>query len=81
MSKAELIIGSILTVTEELSKSKGVQKFLCGEYSNGKPRSLIDALDGEIYSPSQKKRCKKKKKKKGKNKNHNKKKKKIYFDI
>lgn len=78
MSKAELIIGSILTVTEGLSKSKGVQKFLCGEYSNGKPRSLIDALDGEIYSPSQKKRCKKKK---GKNKKHNKKKKKIYFDI
>ena len=55
MSKKDVVIE---TVTEIMG-SKGVQKFLLGTYSDGKPRSLPDALKDEIRSPKQ--RMKKKK--------------------
>lgn len=43
------------------------KKFLCGTYSDGTPRSLTDALNGEIISPEDKgKKIKKYEKKKKK---------------
>jgi hypothetical protein len=72
MSKTKAIIdilGASSTVIENLASNKKVQKVLFGEYSDGKPRSMIDGLNNEIYSPKQKKHNKDKKKhKKDKNK-------------
>lgn len=72
MSKAKVIIDVIQAssgVIESLASNKNVQKILFGEYSDGKPRSMIDGLNNEIYSPKQKKHNKDKKKhKKNKNK-------------
>ena len=83
MPSKETIVTTVLAIGKGLAGSSAVQKFLCGTYSNGKARSLPDALTGEIYSPSQKKHKKdKKNKKKGKKKKKKKNKKKsIYFDI
>ena len=75
MGKEKIIIDTILDVTNSLLESKKIQTFLCGQYSDGTPRSLPDALNDELYSPQQKKnkaynenKKKKHKKKKKKNK-------------
>ena len=88
MGKEKIIVDTILSVTDGLLGSEKVQTFLCGQYSDGTPRSLPDALNDELYSPQQKKNKKKndekKKKKKGKkkkNKKKNKKKSEIYFEL
>ena len=39
------------------------KKFLCGTYSDGSPRSLADALNGEIRSPEDREKMMKKIKK------------------
>lgn len=56
---------------EEVSKSETLQRQIFGSYTDGKPRSLTDAITGEIHSPKEKakmeaqiKKSKKKKKKK-----------------
>lgn len=76
MSAVE-IITSVTTAATTLLSNEGVQKMLCGTYSDGAPRNLPDALTGEFLSPEQKKNIlhgdtkkngKKKKKKKGKKK-------------
>ena len=75
MGKEKAIIDTVIGITESLLGSDKVQKFLCGQYSDGTPRSLPDALNDELYSPKQKKnknkndKKKKKKNKKKKNKN------------
>ena len=85
MSKGKIIVDTIVSVTDGLLGSEKVQKFLCGQYSDGTPRSLPDALNDELYSPEQKKiknRNEEHKKKKKKKKKKNKKKKKdIYFEF
>ena len=65
---------AILNSVSGLITNKKVQKALFGEYADGTPRSLTDALDGEFLSPSQRekkvyKSKKKKKSKKSKRKN------------
>ena len=50
MSKTKLIVDTALAITESLAGSESVQKLLFGEYSDGRPRSLPDALNNEIYS-------------------------------
>lgn len=69
MSKSKLIIDTSVSLIESLASSENVQKMLFGEYSDGRPRSLPDALNNELYSPKQKKHKKDKKKKHKKNKN------------
>ena len=56
----------IVSTTKTLASDKHVQEFLCGTYSDGSPRNLPDALNGEFLSPKQKKKQSKKKKKKKK---------------
>ena len=72
MSKTKTVIDIIKassSAIESLASNEDVQKILFGEYSDGKPRSMIDGLNNEIYSPKQKKHNKDKKKhKKNKNK-------------
>lgn len=67
-------IATIVGTIAGAAFSEGGRKFLCGTYSDGSPRSLSDALNGEIYSPKERekkikkyKKSKKKNKKKGKN--------------
>lgn len=55
---------------EIVKEDKEVQSLLFGRYADGSPRSLADAIDGEVVSPEDKllieKRIKKHKKKKKK---------------
>ena len=70
-------VETIVSVLNGLGENKKVQKTILGTYSNGKTRSVIDALKGEIISPEDQllitKRLNKKKKKKKKNKKKKKK--------
>lgn len=52
-----------------LLTNETIQKSIFGEYSDGNTRSIMDSLNGEVLSPSQKaKKLYKKKKKVGKKK-------------
>lgn len=53
--------------------SNSGQKFICGTYSDGKPRSVVDAMRDEYVSPEDRANWDKKKKKKKKNKKKKKK--------
>lgn len=75
--KKEIVTGAIVvgkTLIHEFSKSKALQRTLLGSYSDGEPRSVVDALTGETMSPKSKhnmelrikENAKKKKKKKKK---------------
>lgn len=71
VQKVAAIVGTIGTALF----SEGGRKFLCGTYADGTPRSVSDALSGEIYSPEERNKKfekyvknKKKSKKKGKKK-------------
>lgn len=58
-------ISVIIDVASTILANERVGKFLCGSYSDGSSRSLIDSLNGEYLSPMDKvKKSKKKKKKK-----------------
>ena len=58
-------LGVIIDVASTILANERVGKFLCGSYSDGSSRSLIDSLNGEYLSPMDKvKKSKKKKKKK-----------------
>lgn len=63
MSKSSLIIETISAIAEVTLGNKDVKASLFGEYSDGSPRNLPDAIRGEILSPKQKLHSKKKKKK------------------
>lgn len=39
---------------KHISENKDLQKVLFGTYSNGKPRSLADAISGEVIHPDDK---------------------------
>lgn len=80
MGKEKIIVDAVVSGAEQLLKSKKVQKFLCGSYADGTPRSLPDALNDELLSPKQRQNKKALKKHKKKNKK-NKKKKPIKFEL
>lgn len=75
MAKMGKILEAVGAAVSAGVSNKKIMKALVGEYTDGTPRSLIDALNGEILSPKdrllieerismiQKKRKKKKKKK------------------
>lgn len=59
-------IGAILTGIADFALSDRGQRFICGTYSNGKPRSIVDAARDEYISPKDREIWEKKKKKKKK---------------
>lgn len=61
-------IGTILGTITDFALSERGQKFICGTYSNGKPRSLVDAARDEYISPKDREKWEKQKKKKKKSK-------------
>lgn len=61
------MIAKVAGTVAGIVTSDAGKKFLCGTYSDGTPRSLTDALNGEIISPEDKgKKIKKYEKKKKK---------------
>lgn len=54
-------IKSIGKCVTDLISNKNIQSFICGTYSDGKPRNIIDAVNGEYYSSRQKKKATSKK--------------------
>ena len=64
MANLEKIIEVGVSVGSALTGNDNITKFFCGSYSDGTPRSLPDAINGEFLSPKQKKKATKKKKKK-----------------
>ena len=64
---AKTITNAIKTVSNIVMSDSG-QKFLCGTYSNGEPRSVVDAMRDEYISPDDRANWDKKKKKKKKKK-------------
>lgn len=81
MGKEKIVIDTIVGITDGLLGSEKVQKFLCGHYSDGSPRSLPDALNDELYSPQQKKNKNKNDKKKNKKNKKKKKKNDMTFEF
>lgn len=80
------MIAVAVDAAARLLSSKDVQKKILGTYSNGKVRSLADALEGEFLSPKQREKMlqadikkHKKKKKGGKKKKDKKRKKKLEY--
>lgn len=59
---------SFLKEVSKLCTEKEVQKMIFGTYSDGRARSLIDAINGEILSPKQKRDKLYKRRKAGKKK-------------
>ena len=86
----EVVVATVVKVGETLIKNDDFKSFVFGNYSDGTPRkNLPDAINGEKYSPEQKKRLEKRikerekerrksLKKKSKKKKKNKKKDKVY---
>ena len=64
---ARSITTAVKQVANVVMSDKG-QKFLCGTYSNGEPRSVVDAMRDEYVSPDDRVKWDKKKKKKKKKK-------------
>jgi hypothetical protein len=68
---AEINVETLIKVAKKVGEtvtSEEGQRFLCGTYSNGKPRSFVDAMRDEYVSPKDRAKSDKKKKKKKKNK-------------
>ncbi len=61
-------IKSAVDYGKEIITDKSLQKTFLGTYSDGTPRSLPDALKGEVISPKQKEKLQKKAKNKKKKK-------------
>ena len=59
-------VKTIATTVKQVANvvmSDSGQKFLCGTYSNGEPRSVVDAMRDEYVSPDDRAKWDKKKKK------------------
>jgi hypothetical protein len=67
MSKTKLAVSGLMQLIDLCSTDK-VQKMLFGTYSNGKARSMVDAINDEVLSPKQRKSKLYKKRKSGKKK-------------
>ena len=63
MEAAE-IVKLVVDTTLKVAETDAFKSMMFGEYSDGTPRSLPDALKEEAYSPKQKAKQKKKKTKK-----------------
>lgn len=48
------VVDLVITTGEKIASNKKIKKAVCGKYSDGRARSLLDAIDGEILSPRQK---------------------------
>lgn len=68
MSKKNSVIATIISAAGGLAGNEKIQKTLFGVYSDGSPRSLPDALSGEILSPKDRQRMLYRKDKKKKRK-------------
>lgn len=64
--KKSIDIASIAKVLSSVVTSEKGQSFICGTYSDGEPRSVIDAVRDEYISPGDRARWDKKKRKKKK---------------
>lgn len=64
----KVVIETIVHAASENVSTKKLQKTLCGEYEDGSTRNVIDAVNGEIFSPKQRKNKLYKKRKSGKKK-------------
>ena len=51
MAKKKSTVGKIVDTVMDAASCKGIQKLVLGEYTDGSPRSIFDAIDGEILSP------------------------------
>ena len=49
-------VEELLKKTGDLLSSENTRRLLCGEYTDGTPRSLIDAINGEYKSPKSKRK-------------------------
>lgn len=56
MADPKIIVDGIVAVSEKLLKNEDLQKMICGQYSDGSPRSIPDAINGELMSPKEKKK-------------------------
>ena len=65
---AKIDIEAAIGVIETIASSKVGQKVLFGTYSDGKPRSAVDAWRDEYISPKDREKWDKKKRKKKKKK-------------
>lgn len=65
---ASSLIKIAVDVASAVAETDGFKSMMFGEYSDGTPRSLPDAIREEEFSPKQKAKAKKKKKKKKKKK-------------
>lgn len=54
----------ILKKAGELIASSSTRRLICGEYSDGTPRSIVDAINGEYKSPKEKRKEHNKKRRK-----------------
>lgn len=46
------VVGGVVTGgVKELAEHDGVQKMIFGTYTNGDTRSVVDAVQGEVFSP------------------------------
>lgn len=63
-------IGVVVELATNVLSNKKIHKFLCGTYSDGTIRSLIDSLNGEYKSPKERAKKKKAKHKAKKKKKH-----------
>lgn len=66
MADPKIIAETIVAVSEKILKNEDLQGMVCGRYSDGTPRSIPDALNGELMSPKEKKKAMKKIKKRKK---------------
>lgn len=46
----------LFDIASELIQDEKVQGLICGRYSDGTPRSIPDAINGELMSPKEKKK-------------------------
>lgn len=61
------VVTVLTTISREVNDNNDLKTLVCGEYADGRPRSISDAISGEYRSPKQRKKMEG-----GKNKKHKK---------
>lgn len=64
METVVAVVGEVINA----ATNEDLRKTILGTYSDGQPRSVIDALNGEVLSPKQQRKKLYKKRKSGKKK-------------
>lgn len=67
-------VTKVLDIMVDIATDPGVQKMILGQYTDGTPRTIVDAMNGEFKSPKTLRKEEKKHKKHKKKKKHDKKK-------